>query len=1563
MSVSGSEKSKEKRSDNRERRLCIGIDVGSTTVKLAVIAQDTLEVLHRVYRRHNARQSETVYELLREAEALFPDEHFRMAVCGSGGRPIAEALHIHFVQEVVANAAAVQALYPNARTAVELGGQDAKLIFFRYDEDRQQLMTSDMRMNGSCAGGTGAFLDEMAAHFHIKPEEFNALASEGSTVYEISGRCGVFAKTDIQPLLIQGARRADVALSVFHAVAKQTIGGLSQGLQLTPPIIFEGGPLTFNDRLIGVFAERLGLRDSEIINPEHPETIVALGTAIAVEELYPADDDRLTIAEALSRMDKASQCTDDKAKGEFTQPLFSSKAELEAFTLRHDRELGHIKHICDEPSLLQDTAAISHTAAAAAVDTDDGAGRANAESATQGSGAVTSAERSLRVYIGIDSGSTTSKGVIIDEDNDIIDTFYLNNGGEPLKAVQRGLVDIADRYKRRGISLQVLGVGTTGYGEAMLAAALHADYHCVETVAHAAGCLRYVPDASFVLDIGGQDMKAIRIKDGVVTDIALNEACSSGCGSFLENFAESLGIPVKDIAEAAFKSRHPAKLGSRCTVFMNSTIINEQRNGSQADDIMAGLCRSVVENVFTKVIRISDVSELGGRVVVQGGTFRNRAVLRALEEYLGQEVILAPFPGEMGALGAALSCRHHIETKGYANGAASSFIGFEAVRNFSCEIESGVPCVHCANHCNRTILRFGNGGSFITGNRCERGAAADDDTEAIKQAAMKAAAVAAVPDVMRLRERLLFKNYAYTALSPDKGLTIGIPRTLEFWESAPFWSTFFKSLGYGVRFSTESNQTQYESGLKYIASDTVCFPAKLVHGHIKELVDGGADRIFMPFIMHMPTEYKKERSIHVCPVIMGYPMVVRNFQDPEESGNTVFDTPQFHWFSERDRDRQIVHYAVDKLGVDSTAARKALRQGKDAMSHFKDELKAAGLDAIRYAKEHDAFAVVLAGRPYHTDSLINHKLSQMFIRQGIPVLTVDSVPGLYESVLKYSRAEITNDFHARMIGGAMAAAGNESLEYVQIVSFGCGHDAILSDEINRVLGVGAGKAPLILKVDESEASGSLRLRVQSFIETVHLRREKQQQQQVKSDASDDAGAENIINISDRERTAVTADIRHSAFTGRNSDKSRISKLPDPYEVKYRPEDKKRRILLIPNISAPAMTILSGLLRKEGITTKQLPVGGEHEVRIGKRYTHNDICFPCQMVVGELIGELQRGHYNQDEVAVGMAKLNCDCRLANYSDILRQALDKAGFDRVPILSTDPSDTKQMHPGVSMLTAGTAVEAALMFTMLDILEELLRKIRPYELNKGEAEAVFNACIKDISDAAATGLQAAMDAYKRAIDRMGRISYDRSNPRPRVLVTGELLVTFHPGTNYHIEEYLEGHGCETVLPRMTNQFRKDFIAAMSEIKDFKVRLVPYAYALERAFDIIEKKLARIASKHPLYEEAAAPAKLYEEVKGIMPKTLTCGEGWLMAAEIAHLAKEKVNSFVILQPFGCLPNHVCGRGITKRLKEMFPDISILPLDLDPDTSYANLENRLQMLIMNRNRYEGGTRFSALTS
>lgn len=1436
--------------------LRLGVDVGSTTVKTVVLDPATHDVLFTRYQRHNAHQADTVRQLLEEAAGRFPDARFRVGVCGSGGRPIATVLGAHYVQEVVANAAAIRALYPQVRTAVELGGQDAKVIFFHYDEAAGKLQTSDMRMNGSCAGGTGAFIDEIAALLSVPADEFEQLAAQGKTVYSISGRCGVFAKTDIQPLLIQGAERADIALSTFHAIAKQTIGGLSQGLELTAPIIFEGGPLTFNPTLVKVFAQRLGLREEEIVRPEHPETIVARGTAIALDELFPGEKDSMTLSQALERLAAApAQPQESAGTG---KPYFASAEERNAFLRRHQSQLR------------------------SPVDATD--------------------RKVLRGYLGIDSGSTTSKFVFMDEQEQVTDTFYANNQGEPLRVVRQGLLALAEKYRKLGIRLEVLGLGTTGYGEQMLSQAFHADYHTVETVAHARGCRRFFPNATFLLDIGGQDMKAIWLKDGVVTNIMLNEACSSGCGSFLENFASTLGMPVDQVADAAFRSQAPAELGSRCTVFMNSTIINEQRNGKQPDDLMAGLCRSIIENVFTKVVRIANVSELGDTVVVQGGTFRNFAVLRALEEYLGREVTLAPYPGEMGALGAALAVKQEVEAHGYANGRCSAFIGFEAVEQFQYVRESGVVCPHCANHCSRTILRFSDGGCYVTGNRCDRGAVVTED------AAAETVKPAPVPDLFHLRQELLFKKYPVSPVRENQKQTVGLPRVLEFWDSMPFWSTFFRALGYEVRYSHPSSRKQYESGLQYVASDTICFPAKLVHGHVLDLAKQGVDRIFLPYILHMPTENQGEKSPYVCPVIMGYSMVVRNFQDPEEHFSVAFETPVFHWFTQQDRKRQICQYAMEHCGATKGQAEEAYRQGAAVIEAFRRRLVEEGERVIAQTQKDGGFAVVLAGRPYHTDPLINHDLSRMFTRRGIPVLTVDSLPGLAEADLHQSRVEITNDFHARMLSGAMVTAQQPALEYVQIVSFGCGHDAILSDEIIRLLGEGSGKPPLILKVDESEAAGSLGIRVQSFIETVELRRAAQTEKTAQPD-----------------------------------------RLPEPYPVKYRKADRKLRTVLVPNISAPVSTLLSALLDREGIRAQALPVGGPEQIRVGKKYTHNDICFPCQMVVGELIDALQKGHYPEGSVAVGMAKLSCDCRMANYTPILRKALDSAGFADVPILTTDPGDTKGIHPGVSMLGARSVLLAAWAFSMLDILEDLCRKIRPYETVAGETNRVFQSCIEDIAAGSKEGLRKMIAAFRRSINAFRELHWDRSVRKPRVLVTGELLVTYHPGTNFHVEEYLERNGMETVLPRITYQFRKDFQAAISEIRDFGAHLAPYPFALDSAVEGIQRYLERIAQTHPLYHKAARPQELYDTVRTIIPKTLTCGEGWLMAGEIAHYAVQGVRSFIILQPFGCLPNHVCGRGVTKRLKEWFPGVQILPLDLDPDTSYANVENRLQMLIMNQ--------------
>ena len=1431
----------------------LGLDIGSTTVKAIVLDPLSGRVLHRRYQRHHAEQARTVRALLQEIGDAFPHTSFRIAVCGSGGKPIAERIGAHYVQEVVANASAVRALYPQARTAIELGGQDAKIIFFYYDKNVQRLVTSDMRMNGNCAGGTGAFIDEIAALLKTPTEEFETLAAQGKTVHSISGRCGVFAKTDIQSILNAGGSRADIALSAFHAIAKQTIGGLAQGLELKAPIIFEGGPLTFNPTLIRVFAERLGLREQDIIRPKHPDTIVAHGAALAIDELFPVADetaDTMRLSAAITALrDWTPAETAEEAHA--AQPYFPSAEACAAWREAHAAPPLETPHIGDD-----------HV---------------------------------LRVFIGVDAGSTTSKLVLMDEDERVIDRFYANNRGDPIRVIQHGLMELHEKYSAMGVTLQVLGFGTTGYGELMLARAFGADYHTVETVAHAAAAQHYVPDVSFILDIGGQDMKAIWLSGDVVTNITLNEACSSGCGSFLENFAVSLGIPVEQIADAAFRSTQPASLGSRCTVFMNSTIITEQKNGRSPDDIMAGLCRSIIENVFTKVVRISSTESLGKQVVVQGGTFKNDAVLRALEQYLGVNVTRAPYAGEMGAIGAALLTKAHM-----TQGQVSTFLGFDALPGFDFEQTDNLPCPHCANHCSRTVVRFSSGATFVTGNRCPRGEAVEQGTPAPHKTT--------APDLYLRREHMLFQPYSYERISAEKHQTIGLPRTLEFWDSMPFWTTFFRALGYEVKISRPSSRAQYEDGIPFVASDTVCFPAKLVHGHVHDLIGQGVDRIFMPMIMEMPPADKAAQSNYVCAVLKGYPLVVDHSENPSARWGVPFDRPMFHWHTEGDRIRQLRAFFRDTYGLPEEEIMAAFRQGERALQEFRAKLMQEGEKILDQVTREGRFAVVLAGRPYHNDPLVSHDLSRVFTRAGVPVLTVDSLPGLNQTDLRYTRAEVTNNFHTRMLSGAALAAESPALEYVQIVSFGCGHDAILSDEIIRIMEQISGKSPLILKLDEGGAANSLNIRVQSFLETVAARRVK--------------GME-----------------------------TEPQPLPDAYPVKFRKADKAIRTVLVPNVSEAFCRMLSGILRNTGIRTVPLPLGSIHEIQLGKKYVHNDTCFPAQMVIGETISALQSGKYPRDQVAVAMAKYQGDCRLAHYPALLRRALDAAGFEDIPIVSTDPIDSKEMHPGIR-LGALFNIRSLWGITMLDLLEELRRQIRPYELHKGETDRVFDKAVDAIADTIPRSIHGAIRAFKQAITDFCAIEYDRSEPRPRVFVTGEYLVTFHPGSNFGIERYLEANGMEVILPRMINVFRKDYLSRIYERKNLEVKYpagqTAFDTVAEELFEISQRVLEKEAARHPLFHSPTPLPQLAEETEPIMNRTFLSGEGWLIPGEILEYAADGVHSFVILQPFGCLPNHICGRGIMKKIKEIYPAVQILPLDLDPDTSFANVENRLQMLILN---------------
>lgn len=1453
----------------------LGIDVGSTTVKAALIDPETGRPILHAYRRHGAEQSQTSEMILRELALQWDGGPVSAVFTGSGGRTLADRAGLGHIQEVVANSVGVQRFHPEARVAIELGGQDAKVIFFHPDPRTGELTASDMRMNGSCAGGTGAFIDEVAKLLQLPVEEFDARAAEAGEVYQISGRCGVFAKTDIQPLLNQGVSRSDIALSTFHALARQTIGGLAQGLEIKPPVIFQGGPLTFNPTLISVFAERLGLTGGQAIRPEQPEIFVAIGAALALPLIFP-ESSAVTMDEIADRLERGRIEAEERRNTEpKAERFFAGDMERAEFDARHARPDWERRRF--EPGA------------------------------------------SFTAYIGIDAGSTTTKVALIDQDGALLDSGYSSNRGEPLRVGADLLRGILGRYDAEGVNVRIAGLGTTGYGERLFAAAFGADYHTVETVSHATAAQHYVPDASFVLDIGGQDMKAITINGGIVTGITLNEACSAGCGSFLENFADTLKVPVEEIATGAFAATYPSHLGSRCTVFMNSSIITEQKNGKGPNDILAGLCRSIVENVFTKVVRVPNFEMLGNQVVVQGGTFENDAVLRALEQYTGRQVFRAPFPGLMGAIGIAMLTRDAQKNSGVEE---TRFGGLAALDHFDYVQESGHVCPYCSNACNRTIVRFADGSHFVTGNRCERGEIIEPpDGEGVRDRIRAITAQRdAVPNLFVERERLLFRKIEVPELAPDRGLRIGIPRALEFWNSYPFWYAFWTSLGYEVVLSSRSTKELFERGLASVPSDTVCFPAKIAHGHLHDLIDRKVDRIFMPMINRMPPENTSTTSDHVCAVVKGYPMVLAVSDEPDRRHGIPFDRPMFHWVDGRARRKQITRWAADTFDIDESVVVEAITVGDRALDDFRRDLENRGREVIESVEGSDRFVVVLSGRPYHSDRLVNHELADQFIGMGIPVLTADSLPNLNTTDLSRTRAELTINFHVRMYSAALRVAEHPNLELVQIVSFGCGHDAIITDEVIRLMEESSEKTPLTLKLDETDVSGPLAIRIRSFIETVRTRRSR----------------EGMFGVA-----TVDAD-------GSRSDAS--ERLPDPFPIKFRKADRKTRVIMAPNVSEAFAHVISAVIRAEGYRIEPLPLADARAIELGKRYIHNDMCFPAQVNVGEMLRALESGHIDRSEAVLGLAKSQCDCRLANYATLARKALDDAGYGEVPIITTD-IDTKNMHPGFS-LSPIFELRMLWALAMVDALEDLRRRLRPYEAERGSIDLAFEEGMLQLAAAMERSIKAAFTAYRHAVTLISAVELTDEPRRPRVFVIGEFLLNFHPTSNFNIERYLEDNGMEVVLPNILDSFRRDFMRMKTERQEFFVRYPIFETAIagisDRLFDHVLEKVATVARTNPYYEQRVPLPEIARFSEEIVHHTFTSGEGWMIAGEILHHAAHGIRSFLILQPFGCLPNHVTGRGLVKRLKEIHPDAQILSLDYDPDTSFANIENRLQMLILN---------------
>ena len=979
--------------------LNIGIDVGSTTAKIVVT--DNGKILHEKYERHFSQVREKILELFENAYPFIGSRPFHCALSGSAGLGIANAAGIPFVQEVFATAETVKLFEPDTDVVIELGGEDAKIIFFAGGLDE--------RMNGSCAGGTGAFIDQMASLLNVTPDELDALSLKSERIYPIASRCGVFAKTDIQPLLNQGARKEDIAASIYQAVVNQTIAGLAQGRKIAGKVMFLGGPLSFCMGLRRRFTETLKLDDKHAVFPDYARFSVSYGAA-----LYASHQKAAYTFDEFCKLLKATHST---GKVSTEPPLFADNDELDAFLARHTR--ADVKR----------TDIASYTG---------------------------------KAYLGIDCGSTTTKLTLTDENDRLLYSYYDSNKGNPVEIVREQLTKI---YELCGNRIQIASSAVTGYGEELIKHAFGVDIGIVETLAHLKAAKFFNPKVDFILDIGGQDIKCFKVRNGAIDSIMLNEACSSGCGSFIETFAKSMGYDVAEFSKLGLLAKHPVSLGTRCTVFMNSSVKQAQKDGAGVCDISAGLSLSVVRNAIYKVIRASSAAELGENIVVQGGTFLNNAVLRSFEREIGHNVIRPEISGLMGAFGASLYAKALEKKEG------STLISPEALKSFTHKTTNAV-CHGCTNNCRLTVNIFPGGVKYISGNKCEKGAGLDEKADE-------------TPNLHEFKRTLIEKIAADTSPAPEKKNrgTLGLPLALGMYELLPLWHGIFKELGFTVKVSPLSGRDTYFKGQQSIPSDTACYPAKLMHGHVETLIEEGVDAIFYPCISYNVDENVSDNHYN-CPVVAYYSELLHG--NVEDLSKVRFLYPYLN-ITDRAELVKELHRYLNSFGYDvkKHEVKAAVAHGFAAYEAYMSAVRAEGERAVTYARDHGKRILILAGRPYHTDPEIGHGIDKLCRSLGFAVVSEDSV---WHMAKKRPKVGVLNQwtYHSRLYNAAEFAVENNDAELVQLVSFGCGLDAITTDEVKDIL-ERDGKLYTQIKIDEITNLGAVKIRLRSLIGAIEER--------------------------------------------------------------------------------------------------------------------------------------------------------------------------------------------------------------------------------------------------------------------------------------------------------------------------------------------------------------------------------------------------------------------------------------------------------------------------------------------
>lgn len=1397
----------------------VGLDVGSTTVKMVVLDVNN-KIVHKNYRRHLSDVRTAVKNIILDAKDTLREKVVSVSITGSGGLSLAEKLDIPFVQEVIASTEAVEKFAPETDVAIELGGEDAKITYF--GESLEQ------RMNGTCAGGTGAFIDQMASLLKTDAAGLNELAQSYKTIYPIASRCGVFAKSDVQPLLNEGASKEDIAASVLQAVVNQTIAGLAQGKPIRGKIAFLGGPLHFITELKERFVETLDLSEENIVVTDDSHYFVALGAALLSEEHNAVEFNSL--------LDKLEHIGANlESKDGFLRPLISTDEEYEEFKSRHEK--AHVKKL------------------------DIG-------------------EYSGNAFLGIDAGSTTTKVALITDKGELLYSHYGSNQGKPLNSVIDALKDLKTKLHP---GINIANSAVTGYGEHLLKAALLIDIGEIETVAHYKAAEFFLPEVDFILDIGGQDMKSLKIRNGAIDSIMLNEACSSGCGSFIQTFAESLGMDVKEFAKVGLRAKRPVDLGTRCTVFMNSKVKQAQKEGATVSDISAGIALSVIKNALYKVIRIRNMDELGENIVVQGGTFYNDAVLRALEEVTGRKVIRPDIAGIMGAFGCAIIARERCE-----QGHETSLIDFNDIDRF--EVETSMRrCNLCGNKCLMTINHFSDGREFVSGNRCERGLGLEREASAI-------------PNLYDYKYRRTFSHYKPLPQEEARRGTIGIPRVLNMYEEYPFWFTFFNELGYRVVPSGRSSKKLYELGMETIHSESMCYPAKLVNGHITDLIRKGIKKIFYPSIPYTVPEDKEANNHYNCPMVTSYPEAIDKNVDEMHEAGVKYYYPFLPVDNRKRLPKRLLEELRDEnLGMDEIKI--ALDKAFKEWDHFKSDIRTEGERALKYMEENGKRGIVLSGRPYHVDPEINHGIPELISSYDFVVFSEDSICHLQENI---DRLRVLNQwtYHSRLYRAANFVANRRDLDIIQLNSFGCGLDAVATDEVQEIM-ERYGKIYTVIKIDEVSNLGAVRIRLRSL----------------------------LAAIDEREKKGFSPKKLHEA--------------PEKVEFTKAMKDQNYTILC-PQMAPIHFDLVESIFSQYGYNLKVLRHADQSTIEEGLKYVNNDACYPAIISTGQLMEALNSGEYDLDRTALIMSQTGGGCRASNYIAFIRKALKDAGMPQVPVISANAAGLEK-HEGFN-ITMPMLNKFLMAIVYGDLLMRVLYRVRPYEKTKGSADGLYEKWAQKCKQTLAeTGNKRKFEENVKGIIRdFDNLEIHDDMVKPRVGIVGEILVKYHPVANNDVVSLLESEGAEVVCPDLLDFFL--YTAYDSKVKykqlsgSFKGNLG--GSAAIAGIQYYRKSMIKELEKSKRFE----PPKTIEYIASLAEKHLSLchqtGEGWFLLGEMLELLESGVNNIACLQPFACLPNHIVGKGMIKELRRSYPLSNVAPIDYDASASEVNQLNRIKLML-----------------